>query len=61
MKPVSKKVEHEQKDKKCFRKTNIWNYLPSFGNSSIFVVKYQPFTKFSFRWLVSRQILQGDN
>jgi len=49
-------VVHEQKDKKCLRNrpTNIWNYLPSFGNSSIFVVKYQSFTKFSFRWPVSR-------
>jgi len=44
-----KKVAHEQKDKKWLRNTNIWNYLPCFGNSSIFVVKYQSFTKFSIR------------
>jgi len=30
-------------------------------NSSIFVVKYQSFTKFSIRWPVSRYILKGDN
>jgi len=41
-----KKVAHEQKDKKCLRNTKILNYFPSFGNSSIFVVKYQSFTKF---------------
>jgi len=41
-----KKVAHEQKDKKCLRNTNILNYFPSFGNYSIFVVKYQSFTKF---------------
>jgi len=28
-------VAHKQKDKKCLRNTNILNYLPSFGNSSI--------------------------
>ena len=41
-----KKVAHKQKDKKCLTNTNILNYIPSFGNSSIFVVKYQSFTKF---------------
>jgi len=54
MRPVSEKIAHEQKDKKCLRNTNIFNYLPSFGNSSVFVVEYQSFTKFSFRWPVSR-------
>jgi len=29
------RVVHEQKDKKCLRNTNMWNYLPSFDNSSI--------------------------
>jgi len=47
-------VAHKQKDKKYLRNTNILNYLPSFGNSSTFVVKYQSFTKYSFRWPVSR-------
>jgi len=40
--------------KKCLRNTNILNDLPSFHNSSILVVKYQIFTKFSIRWPVSR-------
>jgi len=39
------KVVHEQKDRKCLTNTNILNYLPSFDNSSISVVKYQCRTK----------------
>jgi len=33
------RVVHEQKDKKCLRNINMRNYLPSFDNSSVFVVK----------------------
>ena len=36
--PESKKVVHEQKDKKYFRNTNILNYFPSFDSSSVFLV-----------------------
>jgi len=32
---------------KWLRNMNISNYIPSFDTSSIFVVEYQPFTKFS--------------
>jgi len=40
MRPVSEKSGlHEQKDKKCLRITNILNFLPSFDNSSVFVVQ----------------------
>jgi len=48
------KVVHEQKDKKCLINTNMLNYLRSFENSSIFVVKYQSLTKFPIRWPDSR-------
>jgi len=48
------RVVHEQKDKKCLGNTNMLNYLPRFDNSSIFVAKYQSFTKFLIRWLDSR-------
>jgi len=50
-------VVHEQKNEKCPRSTNIFNYLTRFDNSSIFVVKYPSFTKFSIRWPVSKLIL----
>jgi len=48
------RVVHEQEDEKCLRNTNMLNCLPRFDNSSVFVVKYQSFTKFSIRWPNSR-------
>jgi len=51
---LSKKIVHEKIDKNALENTNILNYLPSFDTSSIFVVKYQSFTKFSIRQSVSR-------
>jgi len=48
LRPVQDKIVHEQIDKKCLKNTNISNYLPSWP-SSIFVIEYQSYTKFSIR------------
>jgi len=53
------RVVYEKKNTNALQ-TGYQHFKP-FPNSSIFVVKYQSFTKFSIRWPVSGYILQGDN
>ena len=50
LRPVSETIVHEQMDKKCLKNTNILNYsISQVDTSSIFVVEYRSFTKFSIR------------
>jgi len=46
---------HEQKDKNALEIG--YQYFKRSPNSSIFVIEYQSFTKFSIRWSISKYIL----